>query len=101
MRVEDVLAAGTQAQVQRGGFSEDNIQGELLAPNEDKCRILHGAAEVSGEAVDGADIPCDGSGVEGLFGDDVRYEAGAEYSLVGIVDGEESVIQTFRAHGSP
>ena len=97
---DDVLSSGTQILVQRGGFSDDEINGELVTPNEDECRIRHAAEEVAGQTIERADIPCDGSGVEGLEGDVVRYEAFYEYRLIGVIDGEEGVIQAVRTRTS-
>lgn len=92
--IDGILAPGVVVKISDAGFSEDEIEGELVTPNEHECVIRHGEDEITGQPVDSADIPCDGSGIDGLEGDDIRYETGAEYRIVGVVDGEEAVIKS-------
>ena len=85
---------GNVLRVRDGGFSKEEVSGGFVTPNDDECIIQHGKSEVAGQTVNLADIPCDGSGIEGLNGDDIRYETGAEYRIVGVVDGEEALIKS-------
>jgi hypothetical protein len=91
--MNELLVSGVTMEVQEGGFSDDEIEGELVMPNEHECRILHGENEVAGQTVDGSDIHCDGSDIDNLSGKEIQYEANAKYSLVGVVRGDEWVIQ--------
>jgi hypothetical protein len=91
---EDLVQAGMNIMVRDGGFSEEEVDRKFMTPNDDECVIKHAKTEVAGQTVASADIPCDGSGIDGLEGDDIRYETGAEYQIVGVVDGEEAVIET-------
>ena len=92
--MNDSFATELTIEVQGGGFSEDEIEGELVTPNDDECRILHEKDEIAGQTVSGADIPCDGSGIDGLSGKEIRwYEVGL-YQVVGVVRGDEWVIHS-------
>ena len=98
---EDTLQSGTQLQVQRGGWDVDEIQGPILEPNDDECRFVHGEDEITVEGQDlsvgGADLPCDGdfTNVNGpdMGGAVIDYQIG-EYQLIGIIDGQETVVQS-------
>jgi hypothetical protein len=90
----DLVVPGNVLRVRDGGFSKEEVSGGFVTPNDDECIIQHGRSEVAGQTVNLADIPCDGSGIEGLNGDDIRYETGAEYRIVGVVDGEEALIKS-------
>jgi hypothetical protein len=91
---DDIIAAGATIEIKRGGFSQEEIEGNLVTPNDDECRIRHAANDVDGQRINGADIPCDGSGIRSMSGNDISYETGSDYQLIGIVDGSESVIQS-------
>jgi len=90
----DLVVPGNVLRVRDDGFSKEEISGGFVTPNDDECIIQHGRSEVAGQTVNLADIPCDGSGIDGLEGDDIRYETGAEYQIVGVVGGEEAVIES-------
>jgi hypothetical protein len=92
-RMNELLVSGVTMEVQEGSFSDDEIEGGLVTPNDDECRILHGEDEVAGQTVDGADIPCDGSGIDNLSGKEIRYQAPGEYQLIGVLRGNSWIIQ--------
>ena len=58
-----------------------------------ECIVRHGFEEIrGGTPVNGADLPC--SGVPGVSdGEPITYQRG-EYQLLGVVDGQSSVVQT-------
>ena len=95
----DVLQAGTTVIIDRDladNTDIDVIDDEDLDLDEDdygECLVRHGQEEVRGVPVDGADIPC--TGIPGVVeGQEITYQAGEEYQLLGIIDGQETVVQT-------
>ena len=104
---DDALQSGTQVVVQAGGFAEDEIQGDLVNENDQECKFVHGQDEVTIDGqvvpVNGADIPCDGDLTDldpdaDLGGGDITYQIG-EYQLIGIIDGQETVVQSVQTQG--
>jgi hypothetical protein len=114
-RSTDTLQAGTKVIIKKGGFDGDEIvnttsdlDGDGSPENlvgDEECLIRHGADEVRGqEGLAGADIGCSGQaladlasnlGVEiSVDGQEIDYVAPDEYQLVGVVDGQETVIQS-------
>jgi hypothetical protein len=113
---DDAFTAGAQLKVKRDGFDDvrETKDGANLVGDEE-CRIRHGAKVVSGVRVDKADIGCSGEQLKGYAQNDasnvvdsgeietiqtgqrIEYEAGAEYSLVGTVKGDEKVVVSFTA----
>jgi len=103
-RAADSLESGVRIEIRRGGWSADEIQeapvalgGNLVSPNDDECRVVHGQEEIRGAPVNGADIPCSGTIASvDIGGNPITYQNG-EYQLIGIVDGRESVIRSIEA----
>ena len=96
----DVLGSGLRVIVQNEGFDADDIQfgvpGVTDADDYGECLVRHGEEEVRGVNVGGADIPC--SGIPGVVeGQEITYQAGEEYQLLGIIDGQETVVQSVTA----
>ena len=83
------------------------FEGEDLVGDEE-CRIVQGQEEIRGLPVHGADIGCSGEGIEDLAaqagedidldGQEIDYMIG-EYQLIGIIDGQETVIQSVTTRG--
>ena len=93
----DTLQSGVQIQIQRGGFSADEIDGSFLAPNDKECRVIHGQETVRGSPVNGADLPCSGTVLGVDLGGRRIIKKKSEYQLIGIVDGRESVVRSVQA----
>jgi len=107
---DDALQSGTRLIVEDGGVDVDtgltvlDSEGgsELVNVTEDdfsECKFVHGASgdiTVDGQDVwfdNSGDIPC--SGIPGLQdGDQIKYEAGGEYQLIGVINGQETVVQS-------
>lgn len=112
---DDAFAAGAELKVKRSGFNVRETKDGANLVGDEECRIRHGAKVVSGVRVNRADIGCSGehlkryaqnnpsnvidsSEVETIqTGQRIGYEAGAEYSLVGTVNGDEKVVVSFSA----
>ena len=113
---EDVLGPGVRIIIDERGFPnsdtnvskppesiQNQIPGDDLVGDEE-CLVRHGEQEVRGATIGGADIGCSAQILEDLVtglgfdadfaGDEISYEADARYRLVGVVDGNEGVIQT-------
>jgi len=116
------LNTGTRYEISDAGFSNEELNNEfptpvgpVQLPSEayGECRIVHGSdtIELGGDEVfiGGADLPCTATNssitppplapLADLSSDnDFGYEEGAEYKIVGSVEGKEQgrvVIQTF------
>ena len=106
----DVLQAGVQVQIQRGGFDDDAAVNSPLTRDDgdstlEECIVRHGENEVRGVEIGGAPIECSGTALEAaaadegvdldLGGSPIDYQIG-EYQLLGIIDGQETVVQSVR-----
>jgi len=114
-KATDTVQSGVEVIIQDGGFNQSNIQNVTLPPalgggeanlvGDEECLIRHGQQTVREFPVRGADIGCSaqrlqqvannnlGLGLD-IAGSEINYEAGAEYKLIGEVDGSENVIQS-------
>ena len=121
-----VLQSGVQTIVQNEGFDEDEVQqwsedagdyettgdvdpsdvaaaagiiNDRLVDNEE-CLVRHGndAIRAITAGVGGADVPCTGI-PEVVEGQEITYQPDAEYQLIGIIDGQETVVQTVTTQG--
>ncbi|MDZ7687349.1 MAG: type IV pilin N-terminal domain-containing protein [Halobacteriales archaeon] len=110
---DDALQSGTRVEVNAGDF--DNLDplkwssadaGDNTIPESafEDCRFVHGASgdiTIDGEEVtfkNSGDIPCSGitlsSGASVQDGDKIPYIAPGEYQLIGIINGQETVVQS-------
>ena len=115
---DDALQSGTRVVVDKDGFDEDDLQlleatvdGQDITLDEDdygQCKFVTGATDVSigGEDVEtnGGDFPCEGleeatGGEVEQEGQEITYQAGEEYQLIGIIDGQETVVQSLTTQG--
>lgn len=115
-RATDTLEAGVQVIIQEGGFNASNIQNATFPPSlgggeanlvgDEECLIRHGSQRVRRLPIGGGDIGCSGKRLEqvvknrlgadvDIAGSEINYEAGAGYQLIGEVDGDENVVQSF------
>ena len=104
--IDDLLESGTQIQIQKDGYDEEELNAGAFSGfeidalfGEEECKVIHSKNEVDGidEEVGGADLPCSGNYGplgEDKPGQDVTFEADSEYQLIGVIDGQETVVRT-------
>ena len=108
---EDALQSGTRVEVKAGEFDDLDpltysvpdlgIPSTTIPTGDfDDCRFVHGTSgevTIDGQTVvfeNSGDIPCDGIAALEQDGDQITYIAPGEYQLLGIIDGQETVVQS-------
>ena len=102
--IENVSDVNRQAIANSIGISVSEVPKDLVGDEE--CLIRHGSQVVRDLPLGGADIGCSAQilndfieenlGRGGFAGGKISYESGAEYELVGEVDGDQNVIQSVK-----
>lgn len=103
MNLGDAAQAGTRIVIHDNlstAFNTTNTSaGEDLVDGEN-CIVRHGLDDLHDVEVNGADIGCSGTRLveigasDSVSGSEIEFEKGAEYQVLGIVNGEENVIRT-------
>jgi len=101
---DNVLQSGTRFVVSSNleideGLGAEGGEIDLDESDFGDCKIVHsttGEVMVDGETItfdNSGDIPCEGIPGTGQEGDEITYQMG-EYQLIGIIDGQRTVIQS-------